>query len=101
MVNRISATLRRVPVIRFRYEGPDQRGFSSCTLQVCYTDGAKRCERKIKMKRHNRFDNIGGNHYGTLSLLRVRIQRRFLLSGRLLLRSVQEEAVRVRGGLQM
>ena len=28
MVNRISATLRRVPVIRFRYEGPDQRGFS-------------------------------------------------------------------------
>ena len=53
------------------------------------------------MKRHNRFENIGGNHYGTLSLLRVRIQRRSLLSGRLLLRPVQEEAVRVRGGLQM
>ena len=30
MVNRISATLRRVPVIRFRYERPDQRGFSFC-----------------------------------------------------------------------
>ena len=28
MVNRISATLRRMPVIRFRYDRPSQRGFS-------------------------------------------------------------------------
>ena len=34
MVNRISATLRRVPVIRFRYEGPDQRGFSFCEATI-------------------------------------------------------------------
>ena len=34
MVNRISATLRRVPVIRFRYEGPDQRGFSFCSVAI-------------------------------------------------------------------
>ena len=34
MVNRFSATLRRVPVIRFRYEGPDQRGFSFCEATI-------------------------------------------------------------------
>ena len=34
MVNRISATLRRVPVIRFRYEGLDQRGFSFCSVAI-------------------------------------------------------------------
>ena len=34
MVNRISATLRRVPVIRFRYKGPDQRGFSFCEATI-------------------------------------------------------------------
>ena len=34
MVNRISATLRRMPVIRFRYEGPDQRGFSFCEATI-------------------------------------------------------------------
>ena len=27
-------TLRRVPVIRFRYEGPDQRGFSFCFATI-------------------------------------------------------------------
>ena len=34
MVNRISATLRRVPVIRFRYARPDQRGFSFCKATI-------------------------------------------------------------------
>ena len=34
MVNRISATLRRVPEIRFRYERPDQRGFSFCKTTI-------------------------------------------------------------------
>ena len=34
MVNRISATLRRVPVIRFRYDRPDQRGFSFCKTAI-------------------------------------------------------------------
>ena len=34
MVNHISATLRRVPVIRFRYERPDQRGFSFCYATI-------------------------------------------------------------------
>ena len=34
MVNRISATLRRVPVIRFRYDRPDQRGFSFCKATI-------------------------------------------------------------------
>ena len=34
MVNRISATPRRVPVIRFRYDGPDQRGFSFCEATI-------------------------------------------------------------------
>ena len=27
-------TLRRVPVIRFRYDRPDQRGFSSCSVAI-------------------------------------------------------------------
>ena len=27
-------TQRRVPVIRFRYEGPDQRGFSFCSVAI-------------------------------------------------------------------
>ena len=34
MVNRISATLRRVPVIRFRCDRPDQRGFSFCEATI-------------------------------------------------------------------
>lgn len=34
MVNRISATLRRVPMIRFRYARPDQRGFSFCKATI-------------------------------------------------------------------
>ena len=34
VVSRISATLRRVPVIRFRYDRPDQRGFSFCFATI-------------------------------------------------------------------
>ena len=34
MVNRISATLRRVPVIRFKYDRPDQRRFSFCYATI-------------------------------------------------------------------
>ena len=34
VVSRISATLRRVPVIRFRYDRPGQRGFSFCHATI-------------------------------------------------------------------